>query len=359
MILPAQNHTLNDYTSTRYNDNNLDLSHLRRITNQVGILQHSKFATPDYKHGYCLDDNVRALMLVGLSNKINPGSCDDLIDIYIAFINYMQRENGLFGNFLSFNHQFLDESGTEDAFGRTLWCLGSLMYSDSRPHIQQILKEIIDRAFKHIRQLKSIRAVSYTLCGLVYMLKSNHYKKDLKTEINYLADYICNEYEKASDDQWKWYEEIISYDNAIIPYSLMLTKNILYEEKYLSYAIDSAMFLDKILFRNETLQLIGNEGWFTKNGEISPNGEQPIEIPSLILMYQLLAEVNNAPIFCDKAKKSFQWFHGHNKLKAQLFDSKTKGCRDGIDKNTINQNQGAESTICYWLAYIFIHYDTY
>src|SRR5690606_2175485 len=105
-------------------------------------------------------------------------------------------------------------------------------------------------------------------------------------EIYYLADFICNEYEKASDDDWQWYESIISYDNAIIPYSLMLTKNILFEERYLLYSIESAAFLDKILFEDNRLQLIGNEGWYPKNGTKSYIGEQAIEIPSLILMYQ-------------------------------------------------------------------------
>ncbi|MGN0003194.1 MAG: hypothetical protein ACI35V_07155 [Sphingobacterium composti] len=336
-----------------------DLAHIERLTNEVGIVQHAKYATPDYSHGYCLDDNSRALMLSGLTNVIFPGNSDKLIDTYLGFILYMQRENGLFGNFLSFDHQFLDEYGTEDAFGRTIWSLGSLMNNDERPHVQLLLKEIIDKAFPHITEIKSLRAAAYSLCGLVHMHKSNKYGKNLIPEIYYLADFICNEYEKASDDDWQWYESIISYDNAIIPYSLMLTKNILFEERYLLYSIESAAFLDKILFEDNRLQLIGNEGWYPKNGTKSYVGEQAIEIPSLILMYQKLAEINNAPCYYEKAKNVYAWFHGNNRLGLEIFDSLTKGCRDGLDKNTVNQNQGAESTISYWLAYLFLHYEEY
>ena len=158
---------LKKQTTDNWSSRTIDLTHIRRMTNQVGIIQHAKFAIPDYKHGYCLDDNVRALMLCGISNRIQPGSCDDLIDIYLAFIHYIQRDNGKFGNFMSFDNQFLDDFGTEDAFGRTIWALGSLIKNDARPYIQKIVKEIIDKAYPNVSQLQSLRAAAYSLCGLV------------------------------------------------------------------------------------------------------------------------------------------------------------------------------------------------
>lgn len=344
----------------RLSDLNIDLAHIQRLTDTVGIVQHAKFAIPDYHHGYCIDDNCRALMLAGLCNNVSPGSCDKLIDTYLAFVHYMQRENGQFGNFMSFDHQFLDDVGTEDAFGRTIWSLGSLIYNEKRPYVHMMIKELVDKAFPHIMEIKSIRAAAYALCGLTMMHRSKHYNKDFMPSIYYLADFICNEYEKASDDNWHWYEEIISYDNAIIPYSLMLTKGILFEERYLLYSIESASFLDKIIFNNDhRVELIGNDGWYRRNHQKASVGEQAVEIPSLILMYQKLAEISNAPKFYLKAKSAFQWFHGNNRLKAQLYDPVTKGCRDGIDYNTVNQNQGAESTISYWLSSIYLHYEIY
>lgn len=345
------------YISHKFKYEEFDLTHIRRLTNEVGILQHAKYGTRDYTHGYCLDDNCRALMLAGIANNIFPESNNHLIDTYLAFVLYMQRENGQFGNFLSFDHRFLDENGTEDAFGRTIWSLGSLMRKDSREYVQLLLKEIIDKAYPHFTSFSSLRAAAYTLCGLVHIHQSNRYHKDLIPEIYLLADFICNEYEKASDDDWKWYESIITYDNAIIPYSLMLTKDILYEERYVLYSIESAEFLDDILFQNDKLELVGNAGWFPKSGMKTSIGEQAIEIPSLILMYQKLAEITNAPRYHHKAKDVFAWFHGNNRLGIELFDHETKGCRDGLDERTVNQNQGAESSISYWLAYIFLQHE--
>lgn len=360
MILKSEKYSSNiNIAPGRLSDLIVDLTHIQRLTNSVGIAQHAKYATPDYHHGYCLDDNCRALMLAGLANLVQPGSCDKLIDTYLAFVHYVQRENGKFGNFLSFDHRFLDEYGTEDAFGRTIWSLGSLLYNEKRPHIQMMLRELVDKAFPHILEIKSIRAAAYTLCGLALMHKSNRYDKDFIPSIYYLADFICNEYETASDDTWHWYEDIISYDNAIISYSLMLTKDILFEERYLLYAEESAKFLDKIIFKNDQVELIGNAGWYQRNGHKASVGEQAIEIPSLILMYQKLAELNNAPKYYLKAKSAFEWFHGNNRLKAQLYDPITKGCRDGLDKNSVNQNQGAESTISYWLSSLYLRYEVF
>ena len=101
MILTSHQRTFQHYQEIPFyaHATQLRLAHIRRLTNPVGIAQHAKCATPDYNHGYCLDDNSRALMLAGLSNRVYPHSCDKLIDTYLAFIHYMQRDNGQFGNF--------------------------------------------------------------------------------------------------------------------------------------------------------------------------------------------------------------------------------------------------------------------
>ena len=40
------------------------LAGVRRMTDSCGMLQHSLFSLPDRNHGYCVDDNARALMLL-------------------------------------------------------------------------------------------------------------------------------------------------------------------------------------------------------------------------------------------------------------------------------------------------------
>src|SRR5690606_6153742 len=170
----------------------LNLTHLQRLTNHVGIVQHAKFAIPDYNHGYCLDDNSRALMVCGLASTIEPLRYDDLIDRYLAFIWYMQRDNGQFGNFLSFDHKFLDEYGTEDAFGRTIWSLGRLSQSARSPHVSPLVKDILARARPRTAQLRSLRAIAYRLLGLVAL--STQSDKDVLPPIRLLAHATHKDY---------------------------------------------------------------------------------------------------------------------------------------------------------------------
>ena len=42
----------------------IDLRHVRTLTDDTGILQHAVFSIPRYEDGYCLDDNARALLLM-------------------------------------------------------------------------------------------------------------------------------------------------------------------------------------------------------------------------------------------------------------------------------------------------------
>src|SRR5690606_11951602 len=97
------------------------LAHVKRLTDDTGIIQHAKYGIPNLKEGYCLDDNARALImaLMAYEEDKNP-QVFKLLPIYLSYIQYMQTEDGNFRNFLSFNREYLDEVGSEDSFGRTI-----------------------------------------------------------------------------------------------------------------------------------------------------------------------------------------------------------------------------------------------
>ena len=104
------------------------LNHIKRLTDDTGIIQHANFGIPNLKEGYCLDDNARALLMVLMAYKQKKDlSALELSPIYLSYIHYMQNEDGTFRNFLSFSRNFLDEVGSEDSFGRAIWALGYLI----------------------------------------------------------------------------------------------------------------------------------------------------------------------------------------------------------------------------------------
>lgn len=346
----------------------LNMDYIARMSTSVGIMQHGKYSLPNYEHGYCLDDNARAVMLLIMVNSLQPSAqTKQLLSTYLSYINYMSMDTGKFKNFLSMDHNFLDKEGTEDSFGRTIYALGFMLKYDSNGEFNDWASEIFFKAIPNCLELKSIRSIAYSLLGLNCYIESNPDDQQTKDLIEALCSFITKEYELASIDEWQWYEQIISYDNAIIPLSLLRSGIALGNQEMINIAYHSALFLDSLLFKNGYLTLIGNSTWLTKEAYLnaskddqtsmnsfSSSGQQPIEIPSLILLYKDLYALTNNIVFKNRMIQTFEWFFGKNSLEITLYDPISKGCSDGLDLDKKNKNQGAESTISFWCAHLYL-----
>ncbi|WP_037501468.1 glycosyltransferase family 4 protein [Sphingobacterium deserti] len=334
----------------------LNLSHVRRLTNPVGIVQHATFATPNYHHGYCLDDNARALLLLLMVKEDDPAQdVDALISTYISYIYYAQRPDGLFKNFMSFDNRFLEDIGSEDAFGRGIWAIGYLVRSHTNSSYRQIGKEMFVRALPHFKTFRSLRAVGYIVLGLVHYLEHEPQNQELLSELRQLVSFMRSEYESNSNENWPWFEKVVSYDNAILPLALLRANAVLHDDAVKVMAMDAAEFLDGVLFRTAHLSLIGNEGWYEEMGAIAAFGQQPIEVYSTMLMYEEMYKVSGAGRYLQQIYHSFQWFQGENDLQLRLYDAETGGCCDGLEAFGVNRNQGAESTITFWLSSVHMN----
>lgn len=336
-----------------------DLTHIHRLTNETGIIQHAKYSIPNYHFGYCLDDNSRALMLATAARKIQrPFRTKRLISTYLSYIYYMQLENGMFRNFLSFDHKFLDDEGTEDSYGRTVWSLGFFAKYNIHSEFTYLAQEIFQKSLPHCQKLRSVRAIAYTLLGLMDYYETYPEEKELLADIIFLVNFIKDEYYQASNDTWQWYEEIMTYDNAILPLSILRASQLLHCKELEDIGIKTSLFLDKIMFQEEYLTTIGNASWYIKDGNRSLFGQQPIEIPSLLSMYKRLYAITENPKYKHRMQQTFSWFFGKNSLQLKLYDPVTKGCCDGLDSHGINLNQGAESTISFWMSYLYMFSTT-
>ncbi len=61
---------------------------VERMSDATGMLQHSIYSVPDRRHGYCIDDNARALMLMSAMDDLDPVARDKWTTIYASFIQY-------------------------------------------------------------------------------------------------------------------------------------------------------------------------------------------------------------------------------------------------------------------------------
>lgn len=332
-----------------------NLAHVKRLTDDTGIVQHAKYGVPNLKEGYCLDDNSRALLMALMAyrqNKVQEAL--DLIPIYLSFIHYLQRDNGNFGNFLSFSRQFLDEYGSEDAFGRTIWALGYLISNAPNDAYKQIGREIYFRSIQYFDQLESLRGIADVIIGIAHYLKDAPEDEAQTQLLINLTNKLVNAYQTNRDDNWHWFENIMSYDNGILPLAMYHAAEITNDDGLLKIANESLEFLEKTTFSHGFLIPVGNNGWYQKGGECPEYDQQSIDVMAIVLLYHQAFQVTGKNEFIDKLFTAYLWFLGENSLRLPLYDHETCGCCDGLGSTGVNRNQGAESTLAYWISHLTV-----
>lgn len=331
------------------------LTHINRLTDDTGIIQHAKFGIPNLKEGYCLDDNARALLMVLMAyRQIKDTRALELSPIYLSYIHYMQNSNGTFRNFMSFNRNFLDEVGSEDSFGRTIWALGFLLGNAPNDAYYQTGRLMFFNALPNFEKLESIRSIANTMIGMCYYLKTNPGDDSMTERLRNMANRLVNHYEENRSPEWSWFESLLAYDNGILPLALLHSAEILHDERITKVAIDTMNFLTMHTLKGNYLSIIGNEKWYKKNGKRSVFAQQPIDAMAMVLMYHQAYHLTRDKEFLSKLYTSFLWFLGENDLRMSLYDFETKGCCDGFEKYGVNRNQGAESSLAYLISHLTV-----
>ncbi len=331
----------------------IKLGFLKAITDDTGIFQHSKFGTPRRLEGYTTDDNARALMAVAKYSQIRgePKSYR-LIDVYLSFLLHMQRADGKMHNFLSYDRNFLDNEGSEDCAGRTLWACGYVIKSELPAEKRLLAREIFDRCFRWACFFKSPRAKALAILGI-----TNYYRacskdlnliKDLKAFSNGLVE--C--YKNIQSDDWHWFEPYLTYVNGSLPQALFEAYRETRQIEYLRVAEESLKFLLEVQILDDKFVPIGNKGWYLR-GKVRPiYDQQSVEAASMTEALMAAFGATGKLYYKKMAGIIFNWFLGKNTKSVFVYDSKTGSCYDGITEDGLNLNKGAEANVCYLSARI-------
>lgn len=331
------------------------LDHIIRLTDDTGIIQHAKYGIPNLKEGYCLDDNSRALLMVLMTYSQKKDQVAlDLAPIYLSYIHYMQNKDGTFRNFLSFSREFLDEVGSEDSIGRTIWALGYLLSNPPNDSYYQTGKLLFMNAAPNFEKLQSIRSIANTMMGISYYLRNNSSDEAMIEVLGKLADKLIRHFDDNSSKDWKWFEPLLAYDNGILPLALLHAAQILKKDRITEVALETTNFLTETVLKDGNLSIIGNEEWYKKDGERSMYAQQPVDALAMVLMYREAFELTKDREYLTKLYASFMWFLGDNDIRMTLFDYETNGCCDGIESYGVNRNQGAESSLAYLISYLVV-----
>jgi len=330
------------------------LDHLIKLTDDTGLYQHAKFIIPNREHGYTTDDNARAVIVMGkYSGQYSGSEAMRLFDIYLSFVLHSQNRDGSIRNFMNFDRTWVKNEPVNDAFGRALWALGAVMANPPSPVYLSIIKDCFDRSVTNI-QKQYPRSMAYSILGMSDYLKQFPGASDTKRQLEIAADGLVAQYEENHYPDWQWFEDVLTYDNAVLPYSLFVAGSTLENKKYISVAEKTCEFLLKNTFNGDHFSFVGCNGWYERGGTKAQFDQQPIEAASSVLMLGAAYDATQDSRFLTLQRKAFDWFLGENDLHIQLYDFRTKGCYDGLTSGGVNINQGAESILSFLLSLLTI-----
>ena len=332
----------------------LSLDHLEKLTDDTGLYQHANFTIPNREYGYCTDDNARAVILMTKHYaQYSEPQALRLLDTYFSFIIHSQNSDGTVRNFMNFDRSWFKDEPLHDAFGRVLWAFGTVMAQPPSPAYLSIAKSCFDKSIELI-QKQLPRGMAYSIIGMCDYLQQFPGASDIKRQLELTADGLIVQYEENNYPDWEWFEDILTYDNAVLPHSLFVAGLTSGNKKYLEVAEKTCEFLLANTFNEEYFSFIGCKGFYERGGTKAVFDQQPIEAAGTVMMLRAAYDATQKEKYLILQRKAFDWFLGQNELRIPLYDFKTKGCNDGLLRDGVNTNQGAESTLSFLLSLLAI-----
>jgi glycosyltransferase involved in cell wall biosynthesis len=337
----------------------VNLSHLRRMTDYTGMLQHAIYAIPDRHHGYSTDDNARALVAALMYYDLSrDDSVLPLADVYFSFIRHaFDPADRRFRNFMSYDRRWLDEAGSEDVHGRTVWALGSAAMLAPSDAVWSLAHRMFHEAIEVLESFTSPRAWAFALVGMHHYLEKFGGDTPARRVRDVLARRLFDQFVSNRGPDWPWCEDSLTYDNAKLPHALILCGQDTADPAMLDQGLRSLDWLvrSQIVGHNR-VSLIGNRGWLDRAGHRARFDQQPIEAMALVTACAQAYRVTGEEAWFDRCRTFLDWFTGNNEIDVALYDFQTGGCRDGLHAGGPNFNQGAESTLA-WLISLFTMMD--
>jgi glycosyltransferase involved in cell wall biosynthesis len=349
------NHQLKNEVKLKYVVPEINLNHIKRLTTKNGMIQFSQIDVPDFDSGYTIDDNARALIAVAKHYQLTGDKSDlILIETYLRFIVSCQQEDGSFLNYMDLEGNFLDKNqdeNLEDANGRAIWALGEFSAFGNLfdAFYIKMAEHYLNKSLNNITRLHSPRAISFAIKGLYHY---NGHKKEVRINqlITTLADNLVSKYRGVSDENWKWFEEYLTYGNSVLPEAMLYAHLATKSELFKKIAQSSFDFLLSVIFKKDQIKVISNQGWQIKGKSPNQFGEQPIDVAYTVMALGLFYDVFKNKKYLNKMMVAYNWFLGKNHLHQIVYNPCTGGCFDGLEEKHVNLNQGAESTVSYLLS---------
>lgn len=331
----------------------LPIGHLLALTDEVGIIQHGLYNLPRRAEGYCTDDNARALILaLDAKGLVDEPVRAKLERTYLSFVSHAFNETrGTFHNFMGYDRQWIDTVGSEDCQSRALW---SLAHVAAHSHVDGHRHYAIRWFGTHEKlfgALSSVRAVALALVAL-RELENATWSDQLQRWASNLSERLHSEFLMNATEGWPWWEPILAYDNARLPQGLFAAAHFLRDEGVKSDAMEALQWLCREQTGSDgTFAPIGSNGFYKQGETRAWFDQQPIEALATIQASLTAFEDTHDASWLFEARRAWDWFKGRN-IAGLPMVTEDGGCYDGLMADSVNRNQGAESTLAYLSGWI-------
>lgn len=330
--------------------------HIRTLVDDVGIIQHANGAIPNRETGYCVDDVARLTVVALKLDRSHPDEGWAAI-LYrsLAFLHAATDEDGGgMRNFMSYDRRWLDEPHTGDHVGRAIWAVGEVLATAWAPAVVGPAQRLLGNMVSSLDGEVSVRTAAYTILGLA-RLDPDRLDIEAQQLLRRLLDQLVAAYQATASEEWRWFENALTYDNARLPHALIVGGAALGRDDCVAIGLASLRWLgDECGLADGTLRLVGHEG--RRRGEPAPGtgDEQPLDASALVEAELAAFGVTREPEHGERAQRAFDWFLGRNRLGRPLYDFATGGCSDGLGETHANDNEGAESTLAFHRTWLML-----
>ncbi|MBI0473931.1 glycosyltransferase [Sphingomonas sp. MA1305] len=325
---------------------------VERMSDATGMLQHSIYSVPDRRHGYCIDDNARALMLMSAIEDMDPVMRDKWTTIYASFIQYAWNpEARRFRNFMNFDRTWCEDVGSEDSNGRTVWALGVTARDAHDPKHRDWAKAMFDATASLALDLGSLRAQSFAMLGAAAMLEASPGHELARTILERFPDDQLALLEETRRPEWEWFEIVLAYDNARLPQGLICAGQALGRPELVARGIETLEWIvAKQTSPEGRFRAVGTESFHRPYAEPLQFDQQPLEAQATVDACVTAYEATGDTRWIAEAERAYAWYLGQNDLDLPLATTADGGCFDGLMPTGLNRNQGAESILALQLA---------
>ena len=172
-----------------------------------------------------------------------------------------------------------------------------------------------------------------------------------------LGHRLSARFRQYATKDWNWHEDQVTYDNGRLPQALMACGRVTQNDDMVSLGIGALEWLRDLQLDPSVgwFSPIGNQCWFPKSGSKAQYDQQPLEAGAMIGACIEAYECTQGEVWIELATRCFDWYMGKNDQQLRLYDDASGGCRDGLQRGGVNENQGAESTLSYILSLLALY----